>query len=271
VEAASVQLELTGRLLFGTLRAIGDSIGAFLGLALPWYALWLLLHLVAGPDAGAAGFETELPGPSGSESGTGPWWLLTVACALASGTMIGVAWHRHLLLREGVALLRLPVRRHLRYLLRFLQLAFLAFLAVFAAGYVGVRLGGEGDARFLIFFALALLVILPLALRLAVMLPAAALDEPVSLRGALSLTSGLGLPLVLVALVFFLLLAMAAFGAVVVVHIMVSEGVARDRLSLQAALACAHAGGLLLFGALLSGAYFISRDRAMQLAQGSTP
>jgi hypothetical protein len=215
-------LDCLRRLLFGTLSALSADRGVFVRIAWRWYAIWGLVLLAISPVPGA-----------------GPRNLVHLAMAALVGMAVAVPWHRHLLLREGVPPFRPPFeRRHLRYGVRYVLIAVATVIALFTAVYVSNRFVATRAGGLGVFAVLTIFLILE----------------------AFVAGSGLGLPMTLVWLCFALVLGCAMFLALLVVAILSD----RDGLSTLAPYLLPpvwHAGSVFLNGALITGGYYIFRER----------
>ncbi|MEM7520793.1 MAG: hypothetical protein AAF307_07120 [Pseudomonadota bacterium] len=112
--------------------------------------------------------------------------------AVLGYALMAVLWHRHVLLSDADAHIRPDARTFMTYLARAVAVSFLQFLAaiplflVIAA--VDVSMNASGDSNFSFAGTAGTFVLIWVALRLSVILPAAAIGETMSIRDSWVMT-----------------------------------------------------------------------------------
>lgn len=237
----------TGRLFTGTFKALFGDFDGFVRIVWAWYALVAVLaalgQLVGGESPVVAAVVTLV-------------WL----CSSAS---IAVAWHRNLLLGERPAAFNLTFgRREIAYLLKTLLIALIAAVPALVLITLASALVTVGVVALSALVVLAVFLVLPPIMRLCLVLPATALDEPLGFGEAFSRSAGLGVPMALAGVATGLCVGAldlgltqlagllgggAAFGAIAVFIL---------SLGLQIAMTALQIG-------ILTGGYYILRERQM--------
>ena len=181
-----------------SVRQVFGNLGAALRISGLLYLVQIAVSLVLGVSL--MGDDADLQAKA--MAGEFPWGglVVVVLVALISGLWIAVAWHRYVLLNEPQGTL-IPTFRADR-ILSYLGHSLLLLVVLIPVGAVmglvaGLLLtplmmaGGEGGIGAL--FALGILVYLPMIVicyRLCVMLPAAALGQPMGVGAAWGKTKG---------------------------------------------------------------------------------
>lgn len=236
----------TVRLFTGAFKALFSDFDAFLRIVWAWYALVAVLG-VLGTLLAANSFVVVFVV-------AGVW-----VCSSAS---IAVAWHRNLLLGERPGPVNLSFgRREIVYLGKTLLVFLIMLIPSMVLGAIALPFM-QNWMGFMIVAGPMLLLILPLFMRLCLILPATALDEPLGISDAFYRSEGLGLPMALAAIgtglcitAVDMLLSFVAntigggavFAAIAVLIL---------SLALQIALTALQIG-------ILSGGYYILRERDM--------
>lgn len=236
----------TARLFTGAFKALFSDFDAFLRIVWAWYALVAVLGVLGmllAANSIAVGF-------------------VVVAVWLCSSASIAVAWHRNLLLGERPGPVNLSFgRREIAYLGK----TFLVFLIMMIPSMV---LGAtalpfmQNWMGFMIVAGLMLLLILPLFMRLCLILPATALDEPLGISDAFYRSEGLGLPMALAAVGTGLCIGALDMVLSVVANTIGGGAVFAAIAVLILSLALQIAMTALQIG-ILSGGYYILREREM--------
>lgn len=192
-------MHTTIRILKGSLIAVITNFGDIARLNWAWLAIiYLVAQSVYLAEVGRA-----------SNHVLNGFYLAEFAVLMISAASIGVGWHRLLLLRERPASIHLKFGpRELAYLGRslilFVPLVFIYAAAIFLTLLVSAEVRGPGSGTISLmtayFCGFALISIL---LRLSLILPARAVDAPLTMKEAWHASRGLGLPLALSVLAFF--------------------------------------------------------------------
>ncbi|MGI9368582.1 MAG: hypothetical protein ACR2O2_07060 [Ruegeria sp.] len=130
---------------------------------------------------------------TGASSNISPAFAFVVVVVVATVMgWIAVSWHRFVLLEEyptGI----LPTFRSdriLAYILRLLLIGVIAGIAFLPAGFVFTALGGGLIGVSIILLVVYFLFLVVCGFRIAIVLPAAALGEPLTLKDAWGKTAG---------------------------------------------------------------------------------
>lgn len=236
----------TARLFTGAFKALFSDFDGFLRIVWAWYALVAVLGVLGTLLAANSIIVIFVL--------AGVW-----VCSSAS---IAVAWHRNLLLGERPGPVNLSFgRREIAYLGK----TFLVFLIASVPLLIFVTLTSvmvNGMTSLFIAMTVVVVFVLPALMRLFLILPATALDEPLGIAEAFARSEGLGLPMALAAIgtglcigVLDMVLSVVAktmgggavFGAIAVLIL---------SLALQIAMTALQIG-------ILSGGYYILRERDM--------
>lgn len=254
--------QTTVRLFTGTFKALFSNFENFLKICWAWFALMMLAQLVLGP-----GPQADPDTPMAAAPGDLLASLVFLALALLSSASISVAWHRCLLLNETPPTVNLRVGgRELAYAGRFLLLMLIAGalfvpLAFLTTAIIGAMDVSGGVFTVFVLSGVLILILLPLLARIALILPACALDEPLSVKEAFGSSAGLGGPMVLsgIAASLAVTLPLLALGWLVALG---GGGMFSLVATLILSLAAQIAGTALQIG-ILTGGYYILRERQM--------
>lgn len=236
----------TARLFTGAFKALFSDFDAFLRIVWAWYALVAVLG-VLGTLLAANSFVVI---------------FVTSGVWVCSSASIAVAWHRNLLLGERPGPVNLSFgRREIAYLGKTLLVSLIGLIpAIVVITIAGLFV--TGWPGFIMAAGVMAFFILPSLMRLFLILPATALDEPLGIGDAYYRSEGLGLPMAMAAIgtglcmtAVDMLLSFVAntigggavFAAIAVLIL---------SLALQIALTALQIG-------VLSGGYYILRERDM--------
>ncbi|WP_249692020.1 hypothetical protein [Stappia sp. WLB 29] len=236
----------TARLFTGAFKALFSDFDAFLRIVWAWYALVAVLG-VLGTLLAANSFVVI---------------FVTSGVWVCSSASIAVAWHRNLLLGERPGPVNLSFgRREIAYLGKTLLVSLIGLIpAIVVITIAGLFV--TGWPGFIMAAGVMAFFILPSLMRLFLILPATALDEPLGIGDAYYRSEGLGLPMAMAAIgtglcitAVDMLLSFVAntigggavFAAIAVLIL---------SLALQIALTALQIG-------ILSGGYYILRERDM--------
>ncbi|MES0812796.1 hypothetical protein ABLO27_25105 [Roseibium sp. SCPC15] len=177
-------------LVFGNLETVFKVCGSWFVLQ---FALMMLIRLATGgadPQSGNPGAMVLLS-------------VVMLMFALASSASIGVAWHRFGLLGETPGLIHLRVGGlELKFILKSLLLALIFVCVWLIIGFVQVAIGVPVVTG--VFAILLLIFAIPTFMRLSLILPATAVEHPISLGEAYSISEGLGWRMFLASLILSL-------------------------------------------------------------------
>lgn len=236
----------TARLFTGAFKALFSDFDGFLRIVWAWYALVAVLGVLGTLLAANSIIVIFVL--------AGVW-----VCSSAS---IAVAWHRNLLLGERPGPVNLSFgRREIAYLGKTL-LAFLIMAIPFIVVMTVAILLMQGLAGFIIGTAVVVLLLLPSFMRLCLILPATALDEPLGISDAFYRSEGLGLPMALAGVGTGLCIGALDMALSFVANtigggaVFAAIAVLILSLALQIALTALQIG-------ILSGGYYILREREM--------
>jgi hypothetical protein len=244
----------TVRLFTGSFKALFADFDAFLRICWAWYALIAVLS-VAGTLLFGDSKLIALP--------------IVLVWLCASGS-IAVAWHRNLLLRESPAAMNLRFGgRELRYVLKMFLVALMlvipaalvgAVAGVFAASLLGSPEGAGATVFIIVVVAVVLLLLIPLLMRLSLVLPATALDEPLGFREAFGNSQGLGLPMALAGIGLALVVGVFDYALSLLAGLLGGGSIIGTIAVFILSIALQIATTALQIG-VLTGGYYIFRER----------
>lgn len=236
----------TARLFTGAFKALFSDFDGFLRIVWAWYALVAVLGVLG--MLLAANSQVVM--------------LVVMGVWLCSSASIAVAWHRNLLLGERPGPVNLSFgRREIAYLGKTVLVLLFAMIPAIVLVTLGSLLM-QGWAGFIIAAGAVVLLVLPSFMRLCLVLPATALDEPLGIGEAFARSEGLGLPMALAGVATGLCIGAVDMGLSAVAKTMGEGAVFGAIAVLILSLALQIAMTALQIG-ILSGGYYILRERDM--------
>lgn len=201
----------TMQLFSHSVRMVLNNFNVALRISTPLIAIMLFGYFVLGDSSTAALGDGSFGGDN-LDADFSAGAALSVFLQVVVSLWVAVAWHRFILLEETPSGYVPPFHGN-RVLAYFLK-GLLLFIIVFAAALV---LGFGGGMMFVVetlvtyilgavLIGVMLVAIIVISARLYVILPAAAVGEPLSLRQAWDATDGMTLPIVLAYILLVLVL-----------------------------------------------------------------
>lgn len=258
-------MSTTARLFKGTFKALFANFDAIVKLTWAWTALTIGLSIFA-----VTQFQNQDVGGTGKAA----LGLLLLAVRMMAGASIAVGWHRCLLAGEKPSPIYLKVgRREVVYLGKSFLLT-MAMLAVFGGAAFLHRMfigySQMGRIAGLVLLVAMIFWVLPVFLRLSLILPAGALDEPLGLSAAWRWSGGLGYPLFFVACGVGAVIGIAGIALDAVFAAVPAEGILGVLFYIKVVLLSVlkQILTLALTIGILTGGYYVMRERATQNFQG---
>ncbi|WP_299906539.1 hypothetical protein [uncultured Paracoccus sp.] len=164
-------------------QVFGNFGAAFRISALPVLLQWLLLLLVL----------PRLASSMLGEAGQNPLGMVVFAIiSVAAFLLIAVNWHRFILMNETPRLIpRLHRKAALAYLLRVVQIILVLLVVLIPAGLAMALVSQTGSVVLIVLLSMAAsIAFAAIVTRLSISLPAAAIDQPMSLSAGWKVLAG---------------------------------------------------------------------------------
>lgn len=202
------------RLLYDAVTLVFWNLETAFKVAGAWFALQIVLIFVIQVMIGDAA------NASGATAARVLSSLIILVVTLVASASIAVAWHRFALFGERPRAIHLQLgptegRFVIKSVLLALFLMPIAFGVVFIAAFVGILAGSNTVT--VVLSVIGFGALLPHFFRLNLVLPATALERPISFRQAYALGEGLGWPMMLATLALSLPFAVLSFGLQILV------------------------------------------------------
>jgi len=180
------------RLLNDSLSLVFGNLDAVFKVAGSWFVLQFVLSIAILTLTG------QMPEEIGEAAPSATTFLLSITMLVLfvlSSSSIGVAWHRFGLLGEHPQTIHLTYgKTELAFTLQLLKIFLISFLVMLPVGVIFalVSMAVSEIVGLALLVILFLFVVLPRLMRLNLILPAAAVERPLTLKEAYALGDGLG-------------------------------------------------------------------------------
>ncbi|WP_349358468.1 hypothetical protein [Stappia sp.] len=247
--------QTTVRLFTGTFKALFSNFLDFLKITWAWGVLLIAAQVFAALLTPAGHFgRVPLAGAPAPFQGAVFAGALVVVFVLCS---VPVAWHRKLLLDEAPGFIHLRVwKREIKFLLRGALALLTCIPLLLVALMAAVIWQPSTQLEALVASTLLNFLILPFLLRLSMMLPAVAVDEPMTLGEAFTDSEGLGLPMALAVYLAGLCITAISYGLELALRVLGGAQLASFFIDIAASMVL-----VVLAVGVMSGGYQILRER----------